>query len=38
MWCGPSSSYYMQAGIAETKSTRTGTRQTGNGAASVDIL
>lgn len=37
MWCGPASSHYILAN-PETKSTRTGTRHTGNGAASVDIL
>lgn len=37
MWCGPASSHYILA-APETKSTRTGTRNTGNGAASVDIL
>lgn len=37
MWCGRASSHYTLA-TPETKSTRTGTRNTGNGAASVDIL
>jgi 7 transmembrane receptor (rhodopsin family) len=37
MWCGPASSQYTLA-APDTKSTRTGTRHTGNGAASVDIL
>ncbi|CRL02286.1 CLUMA_CG015406, isoform A [Clunio marinus] len=38
MWCGPTSSHYILAAPDTTKSTRTGTRHTGNGAASVDIL
>lgn len=37
MWCGPASSHYILAN-QDTKSTRTGTRHNGNGAASVDIL